>query len=141
MKIMAIDYGDARTGVAVCDKLEMLASPLCVIEESDEEKLIDEIIRLREREQSEMIVVGLPRNMDGSYGFRSDICREFADKLREKSGITVDMWDERLTTVISYQALNGANVYGKKSKKVVDSVAAATILQDYLSYRKNKDKA
>lgn len=137
MKILAVDYGDARTGVAVCDKLEMMASPLCVISESDTEKLTEKLLFTISEQKPELIVVGLPRNMDGSYGERSQKCKEFAELLKEKSGIDVDMWDERLTTVISYRALNSANVYGKKSKKVVDAVAATTILQDYLNYRKN----
>jgi len=137
MKILAVDYGDARTGIAVCDKLEMMASPLCVVSESDTEKLTEKLLEIINEEKPEMIVVGLPRNMDGSYGERSQKCKKFAELLKENSGVDVDMWDERLTTVISYRALNNANVYGKKSKKIVDAVAATTILQDYLNYRKN----
>ena len=138
MKIMSIDYGDVRTGVAVCDKFEMLASPLCVINEIDEDILVEKIMELFDSEKAEMFVVGLPKNMDGSCGERAQKCIDFANKLKEKSCVDVDMWDERLTTVMSYQSLNNANVYGKRSKKLVDAVAASTILQGYIDHRKNQ---
>lgn len=136
MKIMAIDYGDVRTGVAVCDKLEMLASALCVVKETDEDVLCETIAKMVKDEQVMMLVVGLPKNMDGSCGERAQKCIDLADKLRGKCQIPVEMWDERLTTVLSYRSLNSANVYGRKSKKIVDAVAAATILQGYIDHRK-----
>ena len=136
MKIMAIDYGDVRTGVAVCDKLEMLASPLCVIKQTDEQSLADALCEKAREEGTEMFVVGLPKNMDGSLGERAQKCERFSKILAEKSGMDVKMWDERLTTVMSYKSLNSANVYGKKSKSLVDAVAAATILQSFIDSRK-----
>lgn len=136
MKIMAIDYGDVRTGIAVCDKFEMLASALCVIKETDDEVLCDIIAQKVKDEQAQMLVVGLPKNMDGSCGERAQKCIELANILRVKCQIPVEMWDERLTTVISYRSLNSANVFGKKSKKIVDAVAAATILQGFIDHRK-----
>ena len=141
MKIMAIDYGDVRTGIAVCDKLEMLASALCVIKETDEEVLCDIIAKKVKDEQAQMLVVGLPKNMDGSCGERAQKCIELANILRVKCQIPVEMWDERLTTVISYRSLNSANVFGKKSKKIVDAVAAATILQGFIDHRKLTGKS
>lgn len=133
---MAIDYGDVRTGVAVCDKLEMLASPLCVIKQTDEELLVEQLCEKARQESAQMLVVGLPKNMDGSLGERAKKCQEFAKKLAEKSSLEVRLWDERLTTVLSYRSLNSANVYGKKSKNLVDAVAASTILQGFIDSRK-----
>lgn len=136
MRIMSVDYGDVRTGVAVCDKLEMLASPLCVIKQKDDETLADEICTKAFKEGVEMFVVGLPKNMDGSLGERAQKCEAFAKILAERSGLEVKTWDERLTTVMSYRSLNSANVYGKKSRSLVDAVAAATILQGFIDSRR-----
>lgn len=136
MIIMAVDYGDVRTGLAVCDKNEILASPVAVITESDRERLIEKIIDYARERQSEAFVVGLPKNMDGSEGFRAEACREFAGMLAEKSGLEIQMYDERLTTVSAHNALNATNTRGKKRKAVVDAVSAVMILEDYMSFRK-----
>lgn len=136
MKIMSVDYGDVRTGIAFCDKFEMLASSYCVIEESYAPKLVTKILDIVSREKPEMIVIGLPRNMDGSYGFRADKCRELGDFISQQSDIPVDFEDERLTTVIAHDILSSNNVRGKKRKNVVDAVSAVVILQDYIDKRK-----
>ncbi len=136
MIIMAVDYGDVRTGLAVCDKNEILASPVAVITESDRERLIEKIIDYARERQAEAFVVGLPKNMDGSEGFRAEACREFAGMLAEKSGLEIQMYDERLTTVSAHNALNATNTRGKKRKAVVDAVSAVMILEDYMSFRK-----
>lgn len=136
MVIMAVDYGDVRTGLAVCDKNEILASPVAVITESDREKLIDKITESARERRAEAFVVGLPKNMDGSEGFRAEACREFAGILAEKSGLEVQMYDERLTTVSAHNALNATNTRGKKRKAVVDAVSAVMILEDYMTFRK-----
>lgn len=136
MVIMSVDYGDVRTGVAVCDKNEILASPVTVITERDADILADKIISLAEEYKAESFVVGLPKNMDGSEGFRAEACREFAGKLHEKSGLATDLYDERLTTVSAHNALNMTNTRGKKRKAVVDAVSAVMILEDYMSRRK-----
>lgn len=136
MVIMAVDYGDVRTGLAVCDKNEILASPVAVITESDRERLIDKIIDFSRERRAEAFVVGLPKNMDGSEGFRAEACREFAQILKEKSGLEVSMYDERLTTVSAHNALNATNTRGKKRKAVVDAVSAVMILEDYMAFRK-----
>lgn len=136
MIIMAVDYGDVRTGLAVCDKNEILASPVAVITESDRERLIEKIIDYALERRAESFVVGLPKNMDGSEGFRAEACREFAGMLAEKSGIEIQMYDERLTTVSAHNALNVTNTRGKKRKAVVDAVSAVMILEDYMSFRK-----
>lgn len=138
MIIMAIDYGDVRTGVAVCDKMEMLASPVCIIEQRNPDILIDKICGLAVQYKAEQIVVGLPKNMDSSEGERAQKCKLFADKLSEKSGIETVMRDERLSTVVAHNVLNATNTRGKKRKAVVDQVAAVMILQDYIDFRKNQ---
>lgn len=137
MRIMSIDLGDARTGLAVCDETEFLASPVCVIHEHNKDKLLDKIIEKAEELGVRMFVVGLPKNMNATLGDRAELCTEFADKLRDKSGIETVMRDERSTTVSAHKILNVTNTTGKKRKNVVDAVAAVIILQDYLDYRKN----
>ena len=136
MIIMSVDYGDVRTGIAVCDKNEILASPVTVITERDADVLIEKILPLAAERKAEAFVVGLPKNMDGSEGFRAQACKEFAEKLREKSDLSVDMYDERLTTVSAHNALNMTNTRGKKRKAVVDAVSAVMILDDYIASRK-----
>lgn len=137
MVILSVDYGDARTGIAVCDKLEFLASPVCVINESYMPKVVKRISELASEKKAELIVVGKPKNMDGSEGFRADKCKELADSLNEAADIPVTMWDERLTTVSAHKALNVTNTRGKDRKAVIDAVSAVMILEDYLKYRKN----
>ena len=137
MIIISVDYGDVRTGIAICDKLEILASPVCVIEEKDADNLIEKIKTIAEENKAELIVVGLPKNMDSTEGFRAQQCKDFAQQLGEKTGLTVEMQDERLTTVSAHNALNAVNVRGKKRKAVVDAVSAVMILQDFLDKRKN----
>ncbi len=138
MIIMAVDYGDVRTGIAVCDKFEMLASPVCVITQRNAEKLIEEISALAKEHKAELLVVGLPKNMDSSIGSRAEKCEEFAKVLSEVSGIDYVMRDERLSTVSAHNTLNTTNTRGKKRKSVVDQVAAVVILQDYIDFRKNQ---
>ena len=133
MIIMSVDFGDVRTGIAVCDKMQILASPVCVITEKDREKLVDKIKDLAIERKVERICVGVPQNMDGSYGFRSDACKEFGALLNEKTGIQVDFQNERLTTVSAHNILNTMDVRGKKRKAVVDAVSAVLILEDYMN--------
>ncbi len=136
MIILSVDYGDVRTGIAVCDKFEMLASPVTVITQRNAEILLNEIKEIAIKQKAELIVVGLPKNMDSSLGNRAEKCTEFAKMLAVISGIETVMWDERLTTVSAHNALNNTNTRGKKRKSVVDQVAAVFILQDYLDYRR-----
>lgn len=138
MIILSVDYGDKRTGIAVCDKLEMLASPVCVIAEWNREALAKKIIDIALEKKAEHIVVGLPKNMDGSKGFRADACEELGELLKSLTEIPVTFWDERLTTVSAHRILSDNNVRGKKRKNVVDAVAADIILQDFIDFRKNK---
>lgn len=136
MIIMSVDYGDARTGVAFCDAKEILASPYCVVNEKYKPKLVDKLAMIAADKKAEKIIIGLPVNMDGTYGFRCDECRELGDMLKQKTGIDVEYQDERLTTVIAHGYLNDNNVRGKKRKETVDAVSAVIILQSYLD--KNK---
>lgn len=133
MIILSVDYGDVRTGIAVCDKFQMLASPVCVITEKDSERLSDRIAETVKEKNAEKIVLGLPKNMDGSEGFRAEACKEFAQLLKEKTGLEVVLQDERLTTVSAHNILNQTNTRGKKRKEVVDAVSAVLILEDYLN--------
>lgn len=132
MIIMSVDYGDVRTGIAVCDKMQILASPVCVITEKDRDTLALKIAELAKEKKAERICVGLPQNMDGSFGFRCDACRELGAVLQEKTGLPVDFQNERLTTVSAHNILNANDVRGKKRKAVVDAVSAVLILEDYM---------
>lgn len=137
MKIMAVDYGDARTGLAACDPGEMLASPVGTVEHWDPQKVAEEAAKAAKEVRAERIVVGHPLNMDGTTGPRAQLCREFAALLREASGLPVVLWDERQTTVTATRYLNATDTRGKKRKKVIDAVAATVILESYLGWRKN----
>ncbi len=137
MKIMAVDYGDARTGLAACDRTEFLASPIGVIQEYDLDRTVEQVAYAVEEYQIGMVVVGHPVNMDGSEGERAQKCELFAEKLRAMVSVPVVLWDERSTTVTAHQYLNLTNTRGKKRKEVVDEVAATIILESYLAYRRN----
>lgn len=135
MVILSVDYGDMRTGIAICDKLEMLASPVTVITQSYAPKVIAEIEKIISQYKPELIVVGLPKNMDGTSGERAEKCKDFADAISQKTGIKTVMWDERLTTVSAHKALNVTNVRGQKRKEIVDAVSAVMILESFLASR------
>lgn len=137
MKIMAVDFGDSRTGLAMCDKSEFLASPLTVVHEYNFDRCAEKVAEHAKSEKAELIVVGYPKNMNGSIGERADKCQFFAEKLTELTDIETVMWDERCTTVSAHNYLNETNVRGKKRKAVIDAVAATIILESYLAYRKN----
>ena len=135
MIILAVDVGKARTGLAISDITETLASPLAQINEKDPEALLDKVSNVARARCVELIVVGLPKNMDGTEGEAACYCRDFARKLKERSGILVRMQDERGTTITAHNYLNATNTRGKKRKNVVDSVAATIILQNFLDSR------
>ena len=136
MRIMGIDYGDARTGVAISDLLCTLVGSAVVVPSRNTEKAIGDIVRLVRENQVGEIVVGLPRNMDGTEGARAELCRAFAKRLEEATGLPVAMWDERRTTVEAHNILSAHNYHGKKRKDTVDAVAASLILEGYLAFRK-----
>lgn len=136
MKIMGIDYGDARTGVAVSDLLCSIVGSTTVVPSRNHEKLMADILRLIQENGVGEVVVGLPKNMDGSEGPRAELCRAFAEELKEKCGLPVAMWDERRTTVEAHNILSAHNYHGQKRKNTVDAVAASLILEGYLSFKK-----
>lgn len=138
MIIMSVDLGKARTGIAVSDNTESFAFPKKVITEYNSDKLIEKIRICAEEVNAELIVVGYPKNMDGSIGFRAQECSEIAEKLKKAAKKEVVLWDERCTTVSAHTSLNYTDTRGKKRKNVIDAVAAVIILEDYLKFRKNK---
>ena len=135
-KIMGIDYGDARTGVAISDLLCSIVGSTYVIPSRNREKALADIVKLAKENSVGEIVVGLPKNMDGTEGIRAELCREFAEILKEATGLPVAMWDERRTTVEAHNILSQHNYHGKKRKNTVDAVAASLILEGYLSFKK-----
>ncbi len=137
MIIMSVDLGKARTGIAVSDNTESFAFPKTVITEYNTEKLVLKITACADEYKADLIVVGLPKNMDGSEGERAAECRQIGEKIANACSKEVVMWDERCTTVSAHTALNFTDTRGKKRKAVVDAVAAVIILEDYLKFRKN----
>lgn len=135
-RIMGVDYGDARTGVAVSDLLCSIVGSATVIHSRNMDKTILEIKKLVAEKEVGEIVVGLPKNMDGSEGARAQLCRDFARLLEEAVGLPVVLWDERRTTVEAHNILSDHNYHGKKRKDTVDAVAASLILEGYLAFRK-----
>lgn len=132
-RIMGIDYGDARTGVALSDLLCSIVGSTTVVPSRNREKAIADIVRIAKENEVGKIVVGLPRNMDGSEGPRAQLCREFAQILGECTGLEIVMWDERRTTVEAHNILSQHNYHGQKRKNTVDAVAASLILEGYLN--------
>lgn len=135
MRIMGIDYGDARTGVAISDLLCSIVGTTTVIHSRRMDKTLEEVCRIVSENDIEEIAVGLPKNMNGTEGPRAELCREFAQKLEEATGLPVKLWDERRTTVEAHNILNEHNYHGKKRKNTVDAVAASLILEGYLAFR------
>ena len=138
MIIMSVDLGKVRTGLAVCDKSGFLASPVGVITERNPEVLADKIAEKAKELKAERIVLGLPKNMDGSEGDSAKNARSFGELLKQKTGLELSMQDERGTTMTAHRYLNETNTRGKKRKAVVDSVAAVIILQDYLDSERSR---
>ena len=135
MRVMGIDYGDARTGVAISDLLCSIVGSATVIHSRRMDKTVEEICRLVKEHGVGEIAVGLPRNMDGSEGVRAELCREFAAKVEAATGLPVKLWDERRTTVEAHNILSQHNYHGQKRKNTVDAVAASLILEGYLAFR------
>ena len=137
MKIMSVDLGKVRTGIALSDINEYLASPLCVIKERDREILAKKVSDIANENNVLQIVVGLPLNMDGSKGESAKAADEFSKILSKYTDADIILQDERGTTISAHSYLNVTNTRGEKRKSVVDAVAATIILQDYLEFRRN----
>lgn len=138
MRRLGLDYGDKRIGVALSDELGITAQGLEVISRRSDEQDLQRIEQLVQEHEVGEIIVGLPKNMDGSIGPRGEICMAFAEELRSRLGITVQLWDERLSTVSAERALLEADVSRKKRKQVIDKMAAMIILQNYLEWTNKK---
>ena len=136
MIIMSVDLGKVRTGLAVCDESETLAYPLCVIEEKNKKKLAAKISEQAKDNHVQMIVLGLPKNMDGSRGESALNTQKFESILKKHIDIPIVLWDERQTTLSAAKYLNETNTTGKKRKKIIDAVSATIILEDYLKFKK-----
>ncbi|MBE6557032.1 MAG: Holliday junction resolvase RuvX [Ruminococcaceae bacterium] len=131
-KIMGVDFGDVRTGIAVSDPSRLLASGMACISPGGIEKTADAVAALAKEHRVAAIVVGLPVNMDGSEGARAERCRKFADMLKARTGLAVAMFDERMTTMTASRYLNESDTRGKKRKNVIDTLSAQIILQNCL---------
>lgn len=138
MKILGLDYGDRRIGVSISDDLGWTAQGLEVIERRKEGQDLLRIAELVKQYGVEEIVVGLPKNMNGTIGPRGELCQAFASELNEKFQLPIHLWDERLSTVAAERTLLEADVSRKKRKGVVDKLAAALILQNYLDSKSKR---
>lgn len=137
MRILGIDYGDARVGVAVSDLLGIMANGVGTIQNKSKKYLMAELGAVIDEYKPEKIVIGLPKNMDGSEGFRVDATHEFAGALKKIYDGDIVFWDERLSSMGAKRFLNETNTRGKKRKNVLDTVAACIILEGYLNSQKN----
>ena len=137
MKIMAVDLGDARTGLACCDRTETLASPIGVIHDRNEDSVLQQVAIAAVEYQAAEVIVGYPKNMNNTIGERAEKCAAFAEKLAKAVSVPVKLWDERGTTNQAIGYLNETDTRGKKRKDVVDAVAATIILESYMMYRAN----
>ena len=136
MRVMAIDYGDARTGAAISDPTGTLAGFTAVLPSRNRAALLEQLAGLAAEHQVDELVVGLPRNMDGTEGPRAALCREFAAALGERTGLAPALWDERRTTIEAHDILHAGGKREKRHKKTVDAVAASLILGGYLARRR-----
>lgn len=136
MRIMAIDYGDARTGVALSDVTGLLAGQTFLVKSRKEEVVLEELAALAQKQGAEELVLGYPKNMDGTVGPRAEKCAALAEKLRERTDLPVVLWDERRTTVDAHRILGEQGVRAKNRKDKIDSVAATLILEGYLTWKR-----
>ena len=132
MRIMGIDYGDARTGLAVSDEMNILVGEAWTLNEWNPERVADVIAQEAQKRNVGRLVLGLPKNMDGSEGPRAEKCRDFAELLRSKTDIELVMWDERRSSIEAHAILHANGKKEKKHRKTVDAVAASLILESYL---------
>lgn len=137
MRIMAIDYGDAHTGIAISDPTGLLAGFTTVINSRRQEVVVEQVTLLAKEHGAEELVLGHPVNMDGTLGPRSEKAKAMKALLEEATALPVVLWDERRTTIEAHQILNEGNYHGKKRKNTVDAVAASLILEGYLAYLRN----
>ena len=137
-KYLGVDYGDKRTGLSECDISGMLASGIYTISESGMRHTAIRVAKEAKERGCKKIVIGLPKNMDGSEGQRTDVIRAFADLVREYTKIEIDFYDERMTTMEAYRFLNTTGTFGKKRKGVIDTLSAEIILQNYIDRERSR---
>ena len=135
MILLGVDYGERRTGVAVCDSMGILASPVKVVTETSPKRLAVALAETARERRAEKVILGLPLRTDGTKGDKALACEALAEDLRTRFGLTVELWDERFSTTMAHQSLGAANVRAKDRRGVVDAVAAVIILQSYLDRR------
>lgn len=135
-RVLGVDYGDVRTGIAISDDSRFLASGIATLRENGMVKTAERVAHEAKARGAALIVCGLPRNMDGSEGGRAEVIRVFVGYLAERTDIPIELWDERLSTVEAHRILSSSNVGGRKRKAVVDTLAAEIILQSFLDAHK-----
>ena len=140
MRVMAIDYGDAHTGVAISDPTGFLVGSTATINSWRQEVVVDQLARMIEQHRPEEVVLGFPKNMDGTDGRKADLYRELAAELEEVTGMKIVLWDERRTTIDAHQILFNQGKDGRKRKKIVDAMAASLILENYLDFKRMKQE-
>lgn len=136
-KYLGVDYGDVRTGLAECDVSGLLASGITTIKEGGMRKTAIRVAKEAEVRSCKKIVIGLPKNMDGSMGERTEVIKAFAEILKELTSIPIDFFDERMSTMIAYRYLGATETFGKKRKDAVDTLSAEIILQGYIDKERN----
>lgn len=139
-KYLGVDYGDRRTGLAECDPTGFLASGICTISESGMRHTAERVAKEAESRLCKKIVIGLPKNMDGTEGERTDVIRAFAALVAEYTSIPIDFYDERMTTMEAYRFLGETGTFGKKRRSAVDTLSAEIILQNYIDRERNTKK-
>jgi putative Holliday junction resolvase len=137
MRVLGVDYGRARIGLALSDPTGLFAQGLCVLQRETDSQAVADIVEVIQQYEVEEVVVGLPKNMNGTVGERAEQCKAFAEQLQQAAGIPVRLFDERLTTVAAERLLIAADMRRKRRKQVVDEVAATLLLQSYLDWKQN----
>ena len=140
MRVMAIDYGDAHTGVALSDPTGFLVGTTTTINSWRQEVVVDRLAQLIQEHRPDEVVLGFPKNMDGTDGRKAGLYRELAAELEEVTGMKIVLWDERRTTIDAHQILFNQGKDGRKRKKIVDAVAASLILENYLDFKRMKQE-
>lgn len=131
-KYLGVDYGDKRTGLAECDASGLIAGGICTVSEGGMNKTAIRVAKEAEARSCKKIIIGLPKNMDGTEGPRADVVKAFAALLSEHTDIPIDFYDERMTTMVAYRFLGETGTYGKKRRDAVDTLSAEIILQNYI---------
>ena len=139
-KYLGVDYGDVRTGLAECDISGMLASGIATVKEGGLRNTAVRVAKEAEARSCKKIVIGLPKNMDGTEGERAGVIRAFAEILSSLTDIPIDFYDERMSTMVAYRYLGATETFGKKRKDAVDTLSAEIILQSYIDKERNAKK-